>query len=42
MRSPSWVRLQRLFLVFLTTKNWLSSILVWIGFYQLKKVVFRN
>ena len=42
MRSPSWVRLQRLFLVFLTTKNWLSSILVWIGFYQMKIVVFRN
>ena len=37
-----WIRLHRLFLVVLTTKNWLSSIFVWLGFYKKKTVYFRN
>jgi len=42
MRNPFWIRLHRLYLIILTTRNWLSSILLWIGFYQKRIVVFRN
>ena len=42
MRSPMWIRLHRLFLVVLTTRNWFSSILVWLGFYKKKVIFFRN
>jgi FkbM family methyltransferase len=42
MRSPMWIKLHRLFLVVVTTNNWLSSILVWSGFYKKKMILFRN
>ena len=37
-----WIRLHRLLLVVLTTRNWLSAIFVWLGFYKKKMVFFRN
>jgi FkbM family methyltransferase len=42
MRNPMWIRMHRLFIVILTTKNWLSVLLVWLGYYQNILVVFRN
>lgn len=42
MHKSIQIRVQRLFLILSTTKNWLSAILVWLGLYRQAVVRFRN
>lgn len=42
MKTSGRIRVQRLFLIVSTTKNWLDAILVWLGLCNQKMVRFKN